>query len=1290
MSYVHLHLHTDYSMLDGANRLDDIARAVKERGMGAVGMSDHGNMFGAIDFYKTMTKNGVKPIIGMETYLHNHDDLGEKESFDDKRILKQRFHLCLFAKNEIGYKNLMRLASESYLRGYYYYPRINKKLLKEFSEGLIASSACIAGEIDFHLLQGSPGAKNAEHRGGYDRAKEVAREYQEIFGEDFYMEIMRHGYESQEFIDDQIIRLSRELGIKLIATNDAHYNSRENAESQNIYMWISSGKRITSDDKLQHPVREMYIKSPEEMMAIFADIPEAVTNTLEIAEKCQLNLKLGNPTPPNYKFALKTAAENDVPIVKADQEYSHENDAVLFEELCYRKLDERLKHIAAELREKYKERLKYEIAIIKKMKFSGYLLIVWDFVNYAKKNQIPVGPGRGSAAGSLCAYALEITNIDPIKYGLLFERFLNPERVSMPDIDMDFCQQRRHQVIRYVAEAYGKENVAMVITFGVLKPKNAIRDVSRVLEIPLNLTNELCKLIPNELDITLDKAWEREPQIQEKLAQIKDFIMRGDLKDYREKLAGKMTKNEIDREIDRIKEEQKKIWGYARQLEGLKRNAGVHAAGVVISNEPLWNKAPLYRKKEKDKFRFGEKLDEEEEAKKEYVHDVIVQYDGHYLEDVDLIKFDFLGLQNLSVIDYALRLIEANQKIKIDFSSMPMEDAKVFELIASGYGLGIFQLESSGMQGLARRLKPSCFEDVVAMIALFRPGPLESGMLDSFVERKHGREKVEYMFPELEPILSPTYGTIVYQEQVMQIVQTIGGFSLGGADLVRRAMGKKKKEEMDKLKAQFADGAAKLGFNTEKAVELFDLIEKFAGYGFNKSHSASYAMVGYQTAYLKLYYPAEYMTALLTYDSNNSKKIAVYINEAKRMGLKILPPDLNLSDREFKPLYDDDGKAERIIFGFGAIDGVGKKAIEVILQTRAELGGKFSAIAEFLANVDSQKINMKVLESLIKAGALDKFGYTRKSMLGSIDVIVQAAQNANKIRKEGKGGLFESDSDQMANDVRVDLPYLDELRPHALLHHERSVLGVYVGGHPLEKYREELDGANYKTTEFIDEIGVDESAEALFIGAIDRIDIKKSKKGGQYCEITLTDLVGSAKFMAFERDMDAIAEILGVEDLSLLNPEEEEIARRDEKGNRIKIDYENVPEAMPLGFHVRIEKDDERVSIRCVKSMSFKDALTYNMKPSRGAPKRFRPDRQGEGENERKTASEPKSAPIITFEVLETSALNNLYSIFQSAEGERPVKILIRGDKNDYEIATRFKVSNEAVTLAATQGIRSF
>ena len=1158
--FTHLHLHTEYSLLDGANKIKALAQKVKELGMTSVAMTDHGNMFGTIDFYNTMRKEGIKPIIGMEAYVHNQEDLGDKS-------IRQRFHLCLYAKNEVGYKNLMYLSSRAYIDGFYYYPRINWDLLKENSEGLICSSACLQGEINWHMNLSERNVKFGAK--GYDEAKKVALKYKDVFGDDFYLELMRHGIGDQHRIDKQIIKLSQETGIKIIATNDTHYTMQKDADAHEAFMCIAMNKLYDDPNRLRHSVHEFYVKSPEQMAELFADIPEALENTQEIAAKCNLEIKLGNPTPPNFKFSRERAAESEISIPEPDKEYSLENDKVLFIEESKKGLEKRLKIVPEEKHEEYRARLQVEIDIINNMKFPGYMLIVWDFVDAAKQMGIPVGPGRGSAAGSLVAYSLGITDIDPMPYGLLFERFLNPERISMPDIDMDFCQARRQEILDYVVEKYGRVNVAQIITFGKLLAKGVIRDVARVLDMPYAKADAMAKLIPDELGIDLKGSYDKEPKIKELL--------------------------ESDPQA-------KRTWEYALALEGLNRNAGTHAAGVVISNEPLWQKTPLFKPTGLDTL--------------------ATQYSGKYVEDVDLIKFDFLGLKTLTVIEEALKLVEKRHGKRINFVEENIEDKEVYDYISTGETLGLFQIESAGMQDLAKKLKPSGFEDVIAMLALYRPGPMESGMLDDFVERKHGRAEITYAFPELESILKPTYGVIVYQEQVMQIVQTIGGFSLGGADLVRRAMGKKIKEEMDKLKGQFADGAATKGFDREKAEDLFDLIVKFAGYGFNKSHSAAYAMITFYTSYLKHYYPTEFMAAILTLEKNNTDKVVKYVDELKRMGINLLPPDINRSGLVFEARSVEGD--EVVMFGMGAIKGAGDIAIKSVLKAREK--GEFKDFSDFVSRIDSSKVNKKVIESLIKAGALDCFGYSRKAMLSQIEEIIETAKKAGDAKKQAIGSLFGEGAEMTA--VTLELSHMGEFEPMEILEMEKESLGFYVSGHPLDEYRETLDEIGYTLSSEIEDLA--DGSQAMFIGKIEGITEKISKKGNKFGIANIMDMHGNIELMLFEKHLQELKE-----DFDLTKP---------------------------IAFKVKITKDGDFTRMNILKISSMKDAKKAKVKV----------------EKEVKHVEEPEQPPLILALNLMPDAriVEELMCLVDKYPGKRPLELHIKSKLADVIIESKLKVSD--------------
>ena len=1169
--FTHLHLHTEYSLLDGANKIKALAKKIKEQGMTSVAMTDHGNMFGTIDFYNTMRKEGIKPIIGMEAYVHNQSELGDKS-------VRQRFHLCLYAKNEVGYKNLMYLSSRAYIDGFYYYPRINWDLLKENSEGIICSSACLQGEVNWHLNLSERNLKFGAK--GYDEAKRVALKYKDVFGEDFYLELMRHGIGDQHRIDKQIIQISQETGIKIIATNDTHYTVQKDADAHEAFMCIAMNKLYDDPNRLRHSVHEFYVKSPEQMAELFADIPEALENTQEIADKCNLEIKLGDPTPPNFKFARERAAESNIEMPYPDVEYSLENDIVLFVEESKRGLEERLKIVPEDKHEEYRDRLKVEMDIINDMKFPGYMLIVWDFVDAAKQMGIPVGPGRGSAAGSLVAYSLGITDIDPMPYGLLFERFLNPERISMPDIDMDFCQARRQEILDYVVEKYGRVNVAQIITFGKLLAKGVIRDVARVLDMPYSKADAMAKLIPDELGIDLKGSYEKEPKIKELL--------------------------ESDPQA-------KRTWEYALALEGLNRNAGTHAAGVVISNEPLWQKTPLFKPTGLDTL--------------------ATQYSGKYVEDVDLIKFDFLGLKTLTVIEEALQLVEKRYGKRINFVEENIEDKEVYDYIGTGETLGLFQIESAGMQDLAKKLKPNGFEDVIAMLALYRPGPMESGMLDDFVERKHGRAEITYAFPELEPILKPTYGVIVYQEQVMQIVQTIGGFSLGGADLVRRAMGKKIKEEMDKLKGQFADGAAKKGFDRAKAADLFDLIVKFAGYGFNKSHSAAYAMITFYTSYLKHYYPTEFMAAILTLEKNNTDKVVKYVDEVKRMGMKLLPPDINKSGLVFEARNIDGD--EVVMFGMGATKGAGDIAINSMLAARGE--EEFKDFSDFVSRIDSSKVNKRVIESLIKAGTFDSFGYSRKAMLSQLEDIIDMAKKAGDAKKQAVNSLWGDDTEMTS--VTLELKDMSEFEPMEILEMEKESLGFYVSGHPLDKYRETLDEISYTLSSEIDDLA--DGSQAMFIGKIENITEKISKKGNKFGIANIMDLHGNIELMLFE--------------------------------NRLKELEEDFDLSKPIAFKVKITKDGDFTRMNILKISSMKDAKKTKVKV----------------EKEVKHVEEPVQPPLILALNLMPDAkiVEELMCLVDKYPGKRPLEVHIKSKLADVVIESKLKVSELIMEEAKELGI---
>jgi len=1165
--FTHLHLHTEYSLLDGANKLTNLVKQVKELGMTSVAMTDHGNMFGAIDFYHQMKGAGIKPIIGMEGYIHNGETL-------DDRSTKQRFHICLFAKNKVGYENLMYLSSKAFIEGMYYFPRINKKELREHSEGIICTSACLQGEVNWHLnLQNERNVKNGAL--GYEGALEVAREYKEIFGDDFYLEIMRHGIGDQLFIDEQILKIAKELDIKVVATNDTHYTYPDDAQYHEAFMCIGMNKLYDDPNRMRHSVHEFYLKSPAQMARLFADIPEALVHTQEIVEKCEDYVPVvKTPTPPNFKFTPEYAQKDSFALSNDDP---NDMDAEYFVFCCKRGLEKRLIHVAEEKHEEYYKRLEFEMDIINSMKFPGYMLIVWDFVIVAKEMGIAVGPGRGSAAGSLVAYALEITDIDPMKYDLLFERFLNPERVSMPDIDMDFMQARRGEVIDYVVEKYGRNQVAQIITFGSLLAKGVIRDVARVLDMPLSQADKMAKLIPDELGITLNG--------KEKKGQF---------------IEGAFQKEPKIQELINTDPNAARVWEFAKKLEGLKRNSGIHAAGVVISNEELWKKTPIYKPSGEDTF--------------------VTQYSLNYLEDVDLIKFDFLGLKTLDVIDNAVKLVKRRYDVDVDWHKIDENDPKVYDVIRGGDTVGMFQIESDGMQDLNKRLKPDSFEDLIAVLALYRPGPMESGMLDSFIERKHGREAIEYTFDAMEPILNNTYGVIVYQEQVMQIVQNIGGFSLGYSDIIRRAMGKKK--DMAVYNAEFSEGAKGQGLDYDKASQLFDLIEKFAGYGFNKSHSAAYAMVTFQTAWLKTYYPNEFMAALLTSDKDNTDKVVRYIDEVKRMGIELSPPDICDSQLEFSAI-DKDGQ-ETILFGLGAIKGVGEAAIHSMLEERSQ-NGDYISLQDFVNRIEPSKVNKRVIESAIKAGAFDRFGYSRKALLDQIELVVDTAKNASEAKKNAVGSLFGDDAE--ITTVELHLNNSQEYELKSILEFEKDTLGFYVSGHPLDDFREKIDQLNYTLSSEISD--VKDGSYVVFIGKVEDVQKKISKKGNAFGIVNLMDFHGNIDIMLFEDKLNQL---------------------------------EDMDKDEPIAFKAKITHTEMFTRIGVTKIMTLKEAAKETKKIKKEV---------------REIPQEPLNLSVRLSD--DTNILDELYKLVRQNPGARELKVTIISKLQNIVIDSGIRVNNNII-----------
>jgi DNA polymerase-3 subunit alpha len=1012
--------------LDGAIRFEELFDLAKQYKIPAVALTDHGNMFGAIEFYQKAIKNGIKPILGCEIYVAPTSRF-EKKTGD---ATGGSFHLTLLAKNKPGYYNLIKLVSLAHLEGFYYKPRVDKDLLRQYNEGLIALSGCLKGEVA--LLLG---------KGDESEAERAALEYAEIFNRDrFYLEIMENGVENQGAINEKLCEMAKRLSLPLVATNDCHYLKREDARAHEVLLCIQTGKTINDTDRMKFSSDQFYFRSPEEMETLFTGREEAITNTMLIADQCNLELKFGEYHFPRF----------GVPPGESLDSY--------LENLAKEGLEKRLLEMEtgegglARGREEYFTRLGKELATIKSMGFSGYFLIVSDFINYAKKVGISVGPGRGSAAGSLVAYSLGITDLDPIRYGLLFERFLNPERISMPDVDVDFCMMGRDEVIQYVAEKYGNDNVAQIITFGKMQAKAVIRDVGRALDMPYNEVDRIAKLIPNTLNITLDQALLQEPKFRE-------------LMDSDERVKSLITT--------------------AKSLEGLVRHASTHAAGVVISNKPLMEYLPLYRGQN------GE---------------IITQYAMGNVEKIGLIKFDFLGLKTLTVLDKAVEMINRNGDREIDIHHLDLGDKKTFELLGSGATTGIFQLESSGMKELLVKLKPESFDDIVALVALHRPGPLGSGMVDDFIKRKHGNVPIHFEIPQMEEILRETYGVIVYQEQVMKIAGSLANFSLGDADVLRRAMSKKDPKEMERQKEKFLEGARSKGIDSNKAERVFDLMAKFAEYGFNKSHSAAYALIAYQTAYLKAHYPVEFMAALLTCDMENTDKIVKYIGECQDMGTEILPPDVNESYRDFTVI------GSKIRFGLVAVKNVGSSAVDSIISEREE-NGPFKDIFDFCQRVDLRKVNKRVLESLIKCGAFDFTGAHRSQVMAALNEAIEMAQLRQKERVSKQVSLFAAYGGREMGERGGRLPDIEEWHENQLLSFEKETLGFYITRHPLARYEEDIKRFTNENTASLAQF--ESGTEVKICGVVSSFKEITTRKGERMAFATLEDLKGVIEVILF-------------------------------------------------------------------------------------------------------------------------------------------------------------------------------
>ena len=1035
-NFVHLHVHSEYSLLDGACKISDLVEKAVQLKMSALALTDHGNMFGAIDFYEAAKSRGIKPILGYEAYVAQHSRL-DKESKNGKEKLG---HITLLAENNEGYRNLLKLTTSAYLEGFYYKPRIDKALLKTLSKGIICLSGCMTSEINRYLTNNRP-----------EEALSVAKEYRDIFGPDhFFLEVQNNKLEQQAGLVSGAVEIGKKLGIPLVATNDIHYMNMDDATAHDALLCINTGKHLSDVQRLKFGTNEFYFKNFQEMNTIFQNLPEAIENTVKIADRCNVEMTFGKLHLP--KFTPPQGMTNNAYLRK----------------LC----DEGATQKYGSITQNIRERLDYELEVIESTGFVDYFLIVWDFIHFAIEQRIPA-TGRGSGAGSLVAYVLKITNIDPIENDLLFERFLNAERISMPDLDIDFCAEGREKVIQYVRKKYGGDsNVAQIITFGTMKAKAVIRDVGRVMNIPLSEVDKVAKLIPNTINITLKQALEQEPALKALYDNEKHIH---------------------------------ELFDISKKLEGLCRHASVHAAGIVISDEPLTEYVPLAKSGDVVTTQF---------------------YDEILVDKIGLLKADFLGVRKLTVIDKALKLIRETTGNDIDLTKIPMDDKKTYELLSRGDVKGVFQVETSrGFRELLKKLKPGKFADILPLVALYRPGPLQSGMVDSFINRKHGREEVTYLHPSLEPILKETYGVILYQEQVMRIANRLAGFSLNQADNLRKAMGKKKPEIMAKFKDQFMSGSLANGIPKEIAQNIFELMEYFAGYGFNKSHSAAYAVITYQTAYLKTNYPVQYMVAQLSCEKENTDKIVEYIEDCRHMGIEVIPPNINESYNGFTIA---DGN--KIRFGLGAIKNVGDKAIESILQARNN-GGQFASILDVCKRVDLRVVNKQVIESLTKSGSFDSLHDNRARLFAGLDTAMQMGSIANKDRRTGQKSLFDMGSEMdtirkgdFGTDINVNQWSEKEMRQA-----EKESLGFYFSSHPLTAYKEKIKQLSTVSSAEISERA--EGEEVVIGGIITNLRQSTTKRGDPMLYITLEDMKGTAECLAFSKEIKAYQPLLNVDEI---------------------------------------------------------------------------------------------------------------------------------------------------------------
>ncbi len=1034
--FVHLHLHSQYSLLDGTTRIHDLVKRAAALGQPAVALTDHGNMFGAVKFYEAAKKAGVKPIIGCEVYVAPGSRFEKGATNGGGRA----YHMLLLAQNQTGYNNLCEMVTRGFTEGMYYFPRVDRELLSRHAEGLICTSACLRGEVNDHLLHGREEA-----------AREAAGFYKELFPGRYYLELQDHGLEEDRRVIPKVIALAREMGLPLVATNDVHYLNKGDHSAQEVLICIQTGKTLNDPKRMSIKSEEFYLKDAAEMEALFGETPEALANTLAIAEACDFDFRFGAAHYPDF----------ETPDGAGKKEYLRRVAEEGLARILARSGAE-----GAEAR-RYRERLRMELEVINSQNYEGYFLIVADFIRHAKEQGIPVGPGRGSAAGSLAAYALGVTGIDPLRYGLLFERFLNPERISPPDVDIDFCMDRRDEVIRYVQEKYGRENVCQIITFGSMLAKGVLRDVGRVMDMPYGEVDRIAKLVPNELKITLDDAMEKEPRLRDTVARDPKI---GSLMDT------------------------------ARKLEGNIRHAGTHAAGVVIAPSRLTDFVPLYRASG------GE---------------VMTQFDMKDIEGIGLLKMDFLGLKTLTVLDRAEKLVREGGGA-LDLETLPLDDAGTYRLLAEGRTTGIFQLESRGIREYLRKLAPTGFEDLIAMVALYRPGPLNSGMVDAFIDRKHGRAEIDYFFDELRPILESTYGVMVYQEQVMQISNALSGFSLGRADVLRKAMGKKSPELMAEQRRDFVEGAVERGRERKKVEFLWDQIQQFAGYGFNKSHSAAYALIAYRTAYMKAHHPREFMSALLTCDRENADKVIKDIAECRSMEISVLPPDVNASQKDFTV------EADAIRFGLAAVKNVGEGLVDAVLASR-NAEGPFASLEDFCRRVPHAHLNRRALESLIKAAAFDSLGVGRAQATASLDVVLEAAVREQKSVAVGQGSLFGGEE---AARGALHLPEVAEWEDSERLANEREVLGFYVSGHPLDDHREVI--ARFASIDTLRLAEVAGGRKIKMAGLIRSSRLRTTRSGRRMANFVLEDQVGTAEMTLFPDVFENCHEILENEEPVLI------------------------------------------------------------------------------------------------------------------------------------------------------------